>query len=56
MTATLFAPPDEIIHLSGISWKTYETLLEELSDRRLRLTYNRGNLEITKWHLYCHSN
>jgi Uma2 family endonuclease len=46
MTATLFAPPEEIIHLSGISWKTYETLLEELSDRCLRLTYNRGNLEI----------
>ena len=46
MTATLLAPPDEMIHLSGISWKTYETLLEELSDRRLRLTYNRGNLEI----------
>ncbi|MGK7897463.1 MAG: Uma2 family endonuclease [Xenococcus sp. (in: cyanobacteria)] len=46
MTATLIAPPEEIIHLSGISWQTYETLLEELSDRRLRLTYNRGNLEI----------
>ncbi|MEQ9668928.1 Uma2 family endonuclease [Coleofasciculus sp. G2-EDA-02] len=46
MTATLLAPPDEIIHLSGISWQTYETLLEELCDRRLRLTYNRGNLEI----------
>jgi len=46
MTATLLAPPDEIIHLSGISWQTYETLLEELSDRRLRLTYNRGNLEM----------
>lgn len=46
MTATLLAPPDEIIHLSGISWNTYETLLEELRDRRLRLTYNRGNLEI----------
>jgi Uma2 family endonuclease len=46
MTATLFAPPDEIIRLSGISWKTYEALLEDLSDRRLRLTYNRGNLEI----------
>jgi Uma2 family endonuclease len=43
MTAT---PLDEIIRLSGISWKTYETLLEELSDRRFRLTYNRGNLEI----------
>jgi Uma2 family endonuclease len=46
MTATLLAPPDEIIRLSGISWTTYETLLEELSDRRLRLTYNRGTLEI----------
>jgi Uma2 family endonuclease len=46
MTATLLAPPAEIIHLSGISWQTYETLLKELSDRRLRLTYNRGNLEI----------
>ena len=46
MTATLVTPPDEIIHLSGISWQTYETLVSELSDRRLRLTYNRGNLEI----------
>ncbi|QLE55455.1 Uma2 family endonuclease [Nostoc sp. TCL26-01] len=46
MIATLLTPPDEIIHLSGISWSTYETLLAELSDRRLRLTYNRGNLEI----------
>jgi Uma2 family endonuclease len=46
MTATLLTPPDEIIRLSGISWTTYETLLAELSDRRLRLTYNRGTLEI----------
>jgi Uma2 family endonuclease len=46
MTGTLLAPPTEIIHLSEISWETYETLLEELSDRRLRLTYNRGTLEI----------
>ncbi|MCF4969634.1 Uma2 family endonuclease [Nostoc sp. CMAA1605] len=46
MTATLLTPPNEMIHLSGISWQTYETLLAELSDRRLRLTYNRGNLEI----------
>ncbi len=46
MTAKLLVPPNEIIHLSGISWQTYETLLEELSDRRLRLTYNRGTLEI----------
>ncbi len=43
MVATLLTPPTESIHLSGISWQTYETLLQELSDRRLRLTYNRGN-------------
>jgi Uma2 family endonuclease len=46
MVATPLAPSTELIHLSGISWQTYETLLKELSDRRLRLTYNRGNLEI----------
>jgi len=46
MTAILLTPPAEMIHLSGISWQTYESLLEELSDRRLRLTYNRGTLEI----------
>ncbi len=39
MTVTLLAPPAEIIHLSGISWKTYKTLLAEMSDRRLWLTY-----------------
>lgn len=39
--------PTEIVHLSGISWQTYENLLTELSSsRRLKLTYNRGNLEI----------
>jgi len=46
MVATPLAPPTEVIHLSGISWQTYETLLKELSNRRLRLTYNCGNLEI----------
>ncbi|MFM7219759.1 MAG: Uma2 family endonuclease [Nodosilinea sp.] len=46
MVSTPLAPPTELIHLSGISWQTYERLLTELSDRRLRLTYNRGNLEI----------
>ncbi|WP_416668578.1 Uma2 family endonuclease [Egbenema bharatensis] len=46
MVATPLAPPTELIHLTGISWQTYETLLQELSDRRLRLTYNRGSLEI----------
>jgi Uma2 family endonuclease len=47
MTTKFFIQPEEIIHLSGISWQTYESLLNELSkNRRLRLTYNRGNLEI----------
>lgn len=46
MTATLTPPITDLIHLSGISWQTYERLLIELSDRRLRLTYNRGSLEI----------
>jgi Uma2 family endonuclease len=46
MVSTPLAPPTEVIHLSGISWQTYETLLQELSDRHLRLTYNRGTLEI----------
>jgi Uma2 family endonuclease len=46
MIASPLTQPTEIIHLSGISWQTYETLLKELEHRRLRLTYNRGNLEI----------
>lgn len=47
MTSNTLIHPEEIIHLSGISWQTYEALLNELSaSRRLRLTYNYGNLEI----------
>ncbi len=38
--------PTEIIHLSEISWQTYETLRSELSARHFRLTYNRGTLKI----------
>ncbi len=47
MISNTLIQPTEIVHLSGISWQTYENLLTELSNsRRLRLTYNRGNLEI----------
>ncbi|MEH2301687.1 MAG: Uma2 family endonuclease [Nostoc sp.] len=47
MTSNTLLQPTEIIHLSAISWQTYENLLTELSaSRRLRLTYNRGTLEI----------
>lgn len=44
-TSTLTSPEERIV-LSNISWKTYETLLKELSDRSLKLTYYRGVLEI----------
>ncbi|MEG4488679.1 Uma2 family endonuclease [Microcoleus sp. D2_18a_B4] len=46
MTAQTLSPPEQIVQLSGISWQTYETLLAEIGDRQIRLTYNRGNLEI----------
>ncbi|MEG4810338.1 Uma2 family endonuclease [Microcoleus sp. F8-D3] len=46
MTANTLAPPEQIVQLSGISWQTYKTLLAEIGDRQIRLTYNRGNLEI----------
>ncbi len=46
MTAQTLSPPEQIVHLSGISWQTYETLLAEIGDRQIRLRYNRGNLEI----------
>ena len=46
MTAQTLAPPEQIVQLSGISWQTYETLLAEIGDRQIRLTYNRGNLQI----------
>lgn len=34
------------MELSGISWQTYESLLADLSDHRLRLTYHHGYLAI----------
>jgi Uma2 family endonuclease len=46
MTAKTFTPPEQTVQLSGISWQSYETMLAEFSYRRLRLRYNRGNLEI----------
>ncbi len=46
MTTTLQKTSHESIQLAGISWQTYEALLTELGDRHLRLTYNRGYLEI----------
>ena len=47
MTATLIQNQTSGILLKNISWKTYESLLNELVEQRaIRLTYDRGNLEI----------
>ena len=47
MTATLIASQSSGIVLTNISWKTYESLVNELAQQRgIRLTYDRGNLEI----------
>lgn len=47
MTATLIPSQSSGILLTNISWKTYESLVNELAQQRgIRLTYDRGNLEI----------
>jgi Uma2 family endonuclease len=32
--------------VSGVRWQTYQALLDDMGNRRIRLTYDRGNLEI----------
>jgi Uma2 family endonuclease len=32
--------------LDGVRWQTYQALLDDLGDRHIRLTYDRGTLEI----------
>lgn len=46
MSVLAAEPAAERVLLSGISWATYERLLVETCARRLRLTYDRGDLEI----------
>ena len=47
MTATLIQNQSSGILLKNISWKTYESLLNELTQQGgIRLTYDRGTLEI----------
>ncbi|MCC3423354.1 MAG: Uma2 family endonuclease [Microcoleus sp. PH2017_01_SCD_O_A] len=47
MTATLIQNQTSGILLKNISWKTYESLLNELGEHGgIRLTYDRGTLEI----------
>jgi Uma2 family endonuclease len=47
MTATLTQTPQAGFLLKNISWQTYESLVNELAEQPgIRLTYDRGNLEI----------
>ena len=47
MTATLIQNQTSGILLKNISWKTYESLLNEIGEHGgISLTYDRGNLEI----------
>ena len=47
MTATPIPSQSCGILLTNISWKTYDSLLNELTQQRgIRLTYERGKLEI----------
>ncbi len=46
-TAIAVRPAESRVLLRNISWKTYESLLEDLADCSApRLTYDRGDLEI----------
>jgi hypothetical protein len=45
--ATVVTPPlEQRVLLNNVSWQSYENLLKELEGQRLRLTYDRGSLEI----------
>jgi Uma2 family endonuclease len=37
---------DQRLLLQGVDWQTYEKFLEAVGERHLRLTYDRGNLEL----------
>jgi len=44
MAVTLLALPTEMIHLPGICWQSYETLLEKLVNRTLGIEwFERGD-------------
>ncbi len=44
--STVPVPSGQRLVLGGVSWRTYERLLRVFDDRHLRITYDRGALEI----------
>ena len=45
--STVPVPRGGKLLLSGVPWNTYERVLSIFDDRHLRITYDRGELEIT---------
>jgi Uma2 family endonuclease len=44
--STMSVTPESRVLLRGVTWETYERLLDDLGDSRVRLTYADGDLEI----------
>ncbi len=46
MSTALRIPASQYMLLDSVSWETYERLLREAGERHVRMTYDRGDLEI----------
>jgi Uma2 family endonuclease len=44
--STVSVPPEQRLVLGGVSWQTYLRVLRAFDDRHLRITYDRGALEL----------
>jgi len=44
--ATVQAPAEQRFQLWGVGWKGYQAILDAVGDRRIRITYDRGDLEL----------
>lgn len=52
MTTTHEAPRREHFVLRGVSWRFYESLLKEIGNQHIYVTYDRGTLELMASSLY----
>src|SRR5207244_4206284 len=46
MVSTIPVPPEQRLRLSGIPWKTYVLFSDGLGPRHIRVTYDRGEMEV----------
>ena len=45
-TRTLPAPEDQYMRLSDVPWNAYVALCDGLPERHIRITYDRGEMEV----------